>query len=90
MHPGLETFVWSELTNDELVMKIGDLQRRLQIAAMRGNHIIMNQLNLLLETFYQEQERRNRQQYEELVKASDKNYGATSIDIDWDYGKEKE
>lgn len=90
MHPGLEHIKWSELTDDDITKKIGELHRRLNIATLGGNHMIINQMHLLLDTYYNEQELRITKQYDEMIKNSDKRYTQQSIDIDWDYGKDLE
>lgn len=90
MHPGLEHIKWSEMTDDTITKKIGELHIRLNAATLGGNHMIISQLHLLLETYYMEQEKRITEKYEELIRNSDVRYTQQSIDIDWDYGKNLE
>lgn len=89
MHPGLDNVKWSELTDEDITNRVTELQKRVGMARHHGGHVALNQLILLLETYTLVQQDRLRILQEEMMKENIPNYGKKSIDIDWDYGKDR-
>lgn len=82
MHPGLEKEKLSELSEDDIVHKITDLQRRMGIAYQTGRTEVVAQLQLLIDHYQDALNERILEEQQKLIDADPK-WGRTVIDIDW-------
>jgi len=82
MHPGLEKEKISELSEEDVVHKITDLQRRMGIAYQTGRTESVHQLQLLLDHYQEELHERVMKEQQKMID-DDPKLGRTVIDIDW-------
>lgn len=90
-HPGLEKLSTHDLTEEEIYLKIAELNKKLGIAyGQNRDHLVIEQLTLLRDHFQMLlQEIRSEELKAEMASNPDLNW--TSIDIDWpDPAEEKE
>jgi hypothetical protein len=91
IHPGLENLKSSELSEEDIYLKISELNKRMGIAYQQNRDFrVLSQLRALLEHYEMMiQEIRFKQEQDEIASNPDLNW--TSIDIDWpDPAEEKE
>lgn len=70
MHPLTKSL--TEISDKELGDKIFDIQRRLSVAYRLGKGDLVAQLNMILEDYSFEHQKRMQKQMEELLKKNDK------------------
>lgn len=80
--PGLEGEKPSEMTEEQVLKKLGELQKRMAIAQQMGNSDVIRQLRNLLDYYYSIQDEKRQQELQEMID-KDPKLGRTSIDIDW-------
>ena len=89
MHPGLEKEKLSELTEEQLVEKIVELNKRIGIAHQLGRTDVIPQLELLVEHYEQVRNEKLQKELQEMIDADPK-LGRTVINIDWPDPAEEE
>jgi hypothetical protein len=77
MHPLASDL--TQLTNEELSAKVGELNKRLQFANRMGHTGMISQIQLLLENYMVEQQNRHQKMMDDLQK-NNKNF-TDKIDI---------
>ena len=87
MHPGLETEKASELTEENLLEKISEIQKRMGIAYMTGRTDSIYQLQLLLDHYRAILQEKLIEEQNKMIE-EDPNWGRKVIDIDWPDPKE--
>jgi len=89
-YPGLDGIKIDEISEEEVTLKISELNKRIGIAHKLGRTDIINQLNNLIE-YYQTILKEKYQREEQKIIDADPKLGKSIIDIDWpDPNEEKE
>ena len=70
MHPLLDEL--SGLSNEEVQKKHSDLVRKLNQAYGMGNQMLINQLNMVMESYQDELNKRNKKMFDDLAGKDDK------------------
>ena len=70
MHPLLDEL--SELSNEEVQKKHSDLMQKLNQAYGMGNRMLINQLNMVMESYQDELNKRNKKMFDDLAGKDDK------------------
>ena len=82
MHPGLEHEKASELTEEQIVKKITEIQKRIGMAQTTGRTEAVFQLQLLLDHYQDIMKEKLMMELQDLIDADPK-LGRKVIDIDW-------
>ena len=82
MHPGLEHEKTSEMTEEELVKKTTEINKRMGMAYQSGRTEVVRQLQLLLEHYQDALNEKMMMQLQSILDADPK-FGRKVIDIDW-------
>jgi len=70
MHPLLDEL--SELSNEEVQKKHSDLMQKLNQAYGMGNQMLINQINMIMESYQEELNKRNKKMFADLAGKDDK------------------
>jgi|TARA_R110000796_G_scaffold189084_3_gene305994 hypothetical protein len=70
MHPLLDEL--SELSNEEVQKKHSDLMQKLNQAYGMGNQMLINQINMIMESYQEELNKRNKKMFDDLAGKDDK------------------
>ena len=70
MHPLLDEL--SELSNEEVQKKHSDLMQKLNQAYGMGNQMLINQINMIMESYQDELNKRNKKMLDDLAGKDDK------------------
>ena len=70
MHPLLDEL--SGLSNEEVQKKHSDLMQKLNQAYGMGNQMLINQLNMVMESYQDELNKRNKKMFDDLAGKDDK------------------
>ena len=70
MHPLLDEL--SELSNEEEQKKHSDLMQKLNQAYGMGNQMLINQINMIMESYQEELNKRNKKMFDDLAGKDDK------------------
>jgi len=70
MHPLLDEL--SELSNEEVQKKHSDLMQKLNQAYGMGNQMPINQINMIMESYQEELNKRNKKMFDDLAGKDDK------------------
>lgn len=69
-HPLLGSL--SELSNEEVQEKYNDITKKLNQAYMMGNQMVINQLNMIMESYQTELNKRHKKMFDDLEVKDDK------------------
>ena len=89
MHPGLENEIISDLSEEDIIRKITELQKRMGIAHTTGRVEVINQLQLLIDHYQSILYERMLEEQQKIIDADPK-LGRKVIDIDWPDPNEEE
>lgn len=70
MHPLLDEL--SGLSNEEVQKKHSDLMQKLNQAYGMGNQMLINQINMIMESYQEELNKRNKKMFDDLAGKDDK------------------
>tara|TARA_B110000211_G_scaffold122634_1_gene141473 strand:+ start:377 stop:622 length:246 start_codon:yes stop_codon:yes gene_type:complete len=70
MHPLLDEL--SGLSNEEVQKKHSDLMQKLNQAYGMGNQMLINQINMVMESYQDELNKRNKKMFDDLAGKDDK------------------
>lgn len=82
MHPGLEHEKTSEMTEEELVKKTTEINKRIGMAQLSGRTEVVFQLQLLLEHYQTALNEKLMMELQSIID-DDPKLGRKVIDIDW-------
>lgn len=82
MHPGLEHEKASELTEEQIMQKIVEINKRIGAAHQTGRTEVIHQLQLLLEHYEGLRQDKLQQELQQMID-EDPKLGRKVIDIDW-------
>lgn len=89
MHPGLEHEKASELTEEQVVKKLVEIQKRMGMAHTTGRTEVIFQLQILLDHYQDILREKQMMELQALIDADPK-LGRKVIDIDWPDPAEEE
>lgn len=70
MHPLLDSL--DSLSNEEVQKKHGEIMQKLNQAYSMGNQHLINQLNMIMESYQEELNKRNKKMFDDLAGKDDK------------------
>jgi hypothetical protein len=70
MHPLLDSL--DGLSNEEVQKKHGEIMQKLNQAYSMGNRHLINQLNMIMESYQEELNKRNKKMFDDLAGKDDK------------------
>jgi len=70
MHPLLDSL--DGLSNEEVQKKHGEIMQKLNQAYSMGNQHLINQLNMIMESYQEELNKRNKKMFDDLAGKDDK------------------
>jgi hypothetical protein len=70
MHPLLDSL--DSLSNEEVQKKHGEIMQKLNQAYSMGNRHLINQLNMIMESYQEELNKRNKKMFDDLAGKDDK------------------